>query len=158
MSEITNAEQARASLERAREEYRELVLGLSSEEWDRESNSAGWTNGQICWHIAWGAGAGERFILRLREGKGVASSRLLMAVFDVLQLWMVRIRSRGTTPESVTAYFDRGYVEMFKLAENIGDDEWNNGAVVQGEHMTVGGGFERVQSHIDEHSADVRRD
>ena len=158
MSEITNAEQARASLERAREDYRDLVLGLSSEGWNRQSDSPGWKNKHICWHIAWAAEAGEGFILRLRERKGIPSSQLFMAIFDVLQLWMVRVRARSATPESVLAQFERGYGRMFVLADNVGDDEWDNGAMVQGEYMTVGGGFGRVQTHIDEHAPDVRRD
>ena len=158
MSEITNADEARAALEQAREEFRELVLGLSSEEWNRKSNNAGWTNGQLCWHIAFGAGAGERSIARLRQNKGMDFPAPLMAVFNFMSLWMVRIRSRGATPESVLAFFDEGYGTTLSLVDGIGGDEWDNGGVMFGNETTVGGAFGFLQEHLTEHSAEMQRD
>ena len=87
MSEITNADEARAAMEQARTDYRELVLGISEDEWNRKSNNAGWTNGQLCWHIAFGAGAGERSVARLRQNKGMDPPGPLMVVFNFLSLW-----------------------------------------------------------------------
>ena len=157
MSDITNADEARASLEAAREQYRELVQGLSSDEWDRQSNNAGWTNGQLCWHIAFGAGAGGRTVARLRQNKGMNPPGPLMAVFNLMSLWMVRIRSRNATPESVLAFFDEGYGETLKLIDTVGADEWEHGGLVFGERMTVGGAFAFLGEHAEEHAAEMRR-
>lgn len=158
MSEITNAEEARAALDQTREEFRELVLGLSEEEWSRKSDNGGWTNGQLCWHIAFGAGAGTRTVARLRQNKGMNPPAALMALFNVVSLWMVRIRSRGATPESVLAFFDEGHAVTRGMIDTVGDDEWGNGGVFLGEPMTVGGAFAFMGDHLREHAAEMRRD
>ncbi|MCY3570893.1 MAG: DinB family protein [Chloroflexi bacterium] len=158
MSEITNADEARAALEQARTEYRELVLGLSEDEWSRQSNNAGWNNGQLCWHIAFGVGAGGQSLSRLRKNKGMNPPAPLMAVINFASLWYVRIRSRGATAESVLALFDEGCAKMQHLADGIGDDEWGNGGVVLGQETTVGGVFAFPSEHIGEHGAEMRRD
>ncbi len=158
MSEITNADEARASLEEAREAYRALVMGLSSDEWSRQSDNGGWTNGQLCWHVAFGAGAGGNTIGRLRQNKGMNPPGPLMAMFNFASLWMVRIRSRNATPESVLAFFDEGYRKTMSLVDTVGDDEWGNGGMFLGEPMTVGGAFGYMKEHVIEHSAEMRRD
>ena len=158
MAEITNADEARAALDQARTEFRELVLGLSEAEWSRPSNNAGWNNGQLCWHIAFGAGAGGRTVARLRQNKGVNPPGPLMTAFNLMSLWMVRIRSRGATPESVLAFFDEGHAKTSALVDTVADDEWGNGAMFLGEHMTVGGAFAFLGEHVAEHAAEMRRD
>ena len=158
MAEITNADEARTVMAASREQFSELILGMSSEEWNRTSNNGGWNNGQLCWHIAFGAGAGARTVARLRQNKGLDPPAPLMAIFNLLSLWLVRVRSRGATPESVLAYFDQGHGQTLKLVDGIRDDEWSNGATVLGEHVTVGGAFVSLQEHLDEHAAEMRRD
>ena len=158
MSEITNAEEAHAELEQAREEFRELVLGLSSEEWNRKSNNAGWTNGQLCWHIAFTAGGGKLRVTRLRQNRGMNPPGPLMAVLNVLSLWLVRIRSRGATPDSVLAFFDEGFATTRGMIDTVADDEWDNGGVFLGEPTTVGSAFGFLRDHISEHGAEMRRD
>ncbi len=158
MSEITNADEARAALAQAREEFRELVLGLSGEEWDRKSDNAGWTNGQLCWHIAFTAGGGTLRVSRLRQNKGMNPPGPLMAVLNLMSLWIVRIRSRGATPESVLTFFDEGFAVTQGVIDTVGDDEWGNGGVFLGEPMTVGNAFGFIGEHIAEHSAEMRRD
>ena len=157
MSEITNADEARASLEEARERFREVVLSLSDDEWTAKSNNGGWTNGQLCWHMAFGAGAGSNTISRLRQNKGLNPPAPMMAMFNVFSLWMVRIRSRNATPESVLAFFDKGHAGTVKLVDTVGDDEWGNGGVFLGEHMTVGGAFGFMRDHVEEHTGELRR-
>ena len=158
MAEITNAEEARAALEQAREAFRELVLGLSSEEWNRKSNNAGWTNGQLCWHIAFTAGGGKLRVTRLRQNKGMNPPGPLMGILHVVSLWLVRIRSRGATPDSVLAFFDEGWAVTRGMIDTVADDEWNNGAEFLGQPLTVGGSFGFIDDHITEHSAEMRRD
>ncbi len=157
MAEITNADEARAALGQAREEFHELVRGLSSEDWNRRSNNAGWTNVQLCWHIAFGAGAGGGTIGRLRKNKGMNPPGPLMAVYDLMNMWMVRLRSRNATPESVLAFFDEGYAKSVALVDTIADDEWGNGGVFLGQYMTVGGAFGFMGEHVTEHQAEMRR-
>ena len=158
MTEISNAEEARAALEQAREDFRELVQGLSSEEWNRKSNNAGWTNGQLCWHIAFTAGGGKLRVTRLRQNKGMNPPGPLMAVLNLTSLWIVRIRSRGATPESVLDFFDEGFAVTQGVIDTVGDDEWGNGAVFLGQPMTVGNSFNFLSDHIVDHAAEMRRD
>ena len=157
MAEITSAEEARAVLEQGRADFRELVQGLSSEEWERPSNNAGWTNGQLCWHIAFTAGGGSVRVPRLRQNKGMNPPGPLMAVLNLMSLWIVRIRSRGATPESVLAFFDEGYARTAALADTVADDEWGNGAEFLGEPTTVGSSFGFIGEHVSEHAAEMRR-
>ena len=158
MSEITNADEARAELAQAREDFRELVLGLSGEEWSRRSDNAGWTNGQLCWHIALTAGGGKLRVSRLRQNKGMNPPAPLMAVLNLVSLWLVRIRSRGATPESVLAFFDEGFADTVGVIDTVGDDEWGNGGNFLGEPMTVASSFGFLSGHIAEHAAELRRD
>ncbi len=158
MPDITNAEEARAELEQAREAFRELVLGLSDDEWKRKSNNAGWTNSQLCWHIALTAAGGKIRVSRLRQNKGMNPPAPLMAVLNLISLWLVRIRSRGATPESVLALFDEGYSVTRGLIDTVEADEWNNGGVFLGESMTVGNSFSFLGGHIADHAAEMRRD
>ena len=116
MAEITNAQEAHAELDQAREEFRELVLGLSGEEWNQTSNNLAWTNAQLCWHLAFTASGGTLRVSRLRQSKGMEPPGALMAVLNVFSLWLVRIRSRGATPDSVLAFFDE------RLAATRGGD------------------------------------
>ena len=157
MAEITNADEARSALDQAREEFRELVLGMSSEEWNRKSNNAGWTNGQLCWHLAFTAGGGTLRVSRLRQNKGMKPPGPLMAVLNLMSLWIVRIRSRGATPESVLAFFDERFADTQGAIDTVGDDEWGNGAVFLGEQMTVGSSFGFLRDHVSEHAAEMRR-
>ena len=158
MAEITNAEEAHAELDQAREEFRELVLGLSSEEWNRKSNNAAWTNGQLCWHLAFTASGGTLRVSRLRQNKDMKPPGPLMAVLNVFSLWLVRIRSRGATPESVLALFDERLAATRGMIDTIADDEWGKRGVFLGEPTTVGNSFGFLGGHIAEHSAEMRRD
>jgi hypothetical protein len=158
MSDITKAEEAREALEKAREEFRALVLGLSSEEWQRQSHNAGWTNGQLCWHIALAAGGGNLRVSRLRQNKGMNPPGPLMAVLNFVSLWLVRIRARYATPESVLAFFDERFAATQAVIDTVGDDEWDNGADFLGEPMTVAGSFRFLGDHVAEHAAEMRRD
>ena len=157
MAEIANAEEAHAELDQAREEFRELVQGLSGEEWNRTSHNAGWTNGQLCWHIAFTASGGTVRVPRLRQNKGMNPPGPLMAVLNVLSLWLVRIRSRGATPDSVLAFFEERLAMTRGMIDSIGDDEWGNGGVFLGERMTVGSSFGFLRDHVSDHAAELRR-
>ena len=157
MSEITNADEAHAELDEAREEFRALVLGLAGEEWDRQSLNAGWTNGQLCWHVAFTASGGTLRVARLRQNKGMQPFGPLMAVLNVFSLWLVRIRSRGATPDSVLAFFDERLAMTRGTIDTVADDEWGNGGVFLGEQVTVGNSFGFVRGHINEHAAELRR-
>ena len=157
MAEITNAQEAHAELDQAREEFRELVQGLSGEEWNRTSDNAAWTNAQLCWHLAFTASGGTLRVSRLRQNKGMEPPGALMAVLNVFSLWLVRIRSRGATPDSVLAFFDERLAATRGVIDTIAGDEWGNGAVFLGEPMTVGNSFGFLREHITEHAAEMRR-
>ena len=157
MAEIRNAEEAQAELDQAREEFRELVLGLSGEEWGRQSDNAGWTNGQLCWHIAFTASGGTLRVSRLRQNRGMQPFGPLMAVLNVMSLWLVRIRSRGATPDSVLDFFDERLAMTRGMIETVAEDEWGNGGVFLGEQTTVGNSFGFVREHISEHADEMRR-
>ena len=157
MAEITNAQEAHAELDQAREEFRELVQGLSGEEWNRTSNNAAWTNAQLCWHVAFTASGGTLRVSRLRQNKGMEPPGALMAVLNVFSLWLVRIRSRGATPDSVLSFFDERLSMTRGTIDTIGDDEWGNGAEFLGVPMTVGNSFGFLREHITEHAGEMRR-
>lgn len=158
MDEITNADAARATLAEARDAFRELVLGLSAQEWERKSHNASWTNGQLCWHVAFTARGGTLRVSRLRQNKGMNPPAALMAVGNMVSLWLVRIRSRGATPESVLALFDESLAVTQGVIDTVGDDEWDNGGVFLGEPVTVSSSFGFLAEHVTEHAAEMRRD
>ena len=158
MAEITNADQARAVLDASRDQFRALVQGLSDVEWSRRSDNAGWTNGQLCWHIAYTSGSGDLRVSRLRESKGMNPPAPIMALLHLVSLWIVKTRSRGATPESVLALFEENLAKTASVVDTVGDDEWEKGAEFLGQPMTVGSAFRFIEDHIAEHSAEMRRD
>lgn len=158
MAEITNAAEARAALDASRDQFRELVQGLSENEWNNQSDNSSWTNGQLCWHIAFTSGSGDLRISRLRENKGMNPPAPVMALLHLVSLWMVKIRSRGATPDSVLALFEDNLAKTTSLVDTVADDEWMNGAEFLGQAMTVGSAFGFIEGHIAEHSAEMRRD
>ncbi|MDE2745564.1 MAG: DinB family protein [Chloroflexota bacterium] len=157
MTEITNADEARAAIAQARAEFRELVQGLSDAEWGRKSHNSGWTNGQLCWHIAFTAGGGGMRVSRLRQGKGFDPPGPLMAVLHLLSEWIVRIRSRGATPATVLALFDETCTRTETAIDTVADDEWGNSGVFLGETISVGDAFGFIGGHVAEHAAEMRR-
>lgn len=158
MTKIMNAAEARAELDEAREAFRELVLGLSSEEWVRKSSNAAWTNGQLCWHVAFTASGGTLRVPRLRQQRNMNPPAPLMAILDLLSVWLVRIRSRGATPESVLALFDERLAATRGMIDTVADDEWDHGAMFFGERLTVGASFGLEREHVQMHADEMRRD
>ena len=157
MAEITNAEEAHAELDQAREAFRELVQGLSDAEWSRKSNNAAWTNAQLCWHVAFTASGGTLRVSRLRQNKGMQPPAALMAAANVFSEWLVRIKARGATPDSVLALFDERLAATRGMIDTIADDEWDNGGVFLGEPTTVGSSFRFLREHIADHASEMRR-
>lgn len=147
-----NRDSVRQAMEVARTGFHELLDSLSPEEFKKKSGNASWSNGQLCWHMAWGVGFIPDGVRRSRAGKNLNLPR---GVFNMLNPWITRWGSRGITPESVSKQYDEAHAKAISVLETVQDDEWAKGAKIVGAYETVADHFNIPAEHLAEHKADI---
>ena len=156
-TETTKRSELQALLETTRSDFQELTAGLSDADWRRKPSGQSWSNGQLCYHMALGMSLITQSAGRLRVGKGVNPPGFLMPVMNTAADMFVRYRSRGATQDSVNKLYDEGHQAALALLEQIGDDEWGNGARHLGEQRTVEDSFRYMREHFEEHRETIGR-
>ena len=156
-TETTKRSEIHALLETTRSDYHELIAGMSDADWRRKSRGQSWSNGQLCYHMALGMTLITQSVGRLRQGKGVNPPGFLMPVLDVAAATFIRVRSRGATRDSVRDLYDEGHKAALAMLEQVGDDEWANGARHLGEDRTVEDSFRYMREHFEEHRGTIQR-
>ena len=154
---MSEQEEIRELLERTREDYRELVAGLSAADWRRKAPGQSWTNGQLCFHIAGGVGMISQSANRLRGNKGVNPPAPLMPLLNLASAAVVRLMSRSATPDSVRKTYEDGHQRALAVLEQVQDNEWRNGAMHLGRQTTVEDSFRYIREHFEEHRATIQR-
>ena len=145
----------RAELEATRATFRDLVQPLSSEAWNRRSASSRRTVGQVCMHAI-------SYLDRMLP-VGVANARAHKNFPDMpgfvanpLNLLLSIMISRGSTPQSALASYDRAHAAALVLLEGIKVDEWPLSTRIPGGEFTVEGIFRHHTVHFREHEPEIR--
>jgi hypothetical protein len=147
-----NREAVRAEIEAARTGFHELLASLSPDDFKKKSANSGWSNGQLCWHIAWAIGFLPGGVQRSRTGKNLNLPR---GLYNVINPIYTRWSARGATPEKVARSYDDAHAKLLATLETIRDDEWDKGAKIAGTYETVADQYKIPMSHLEEHRADI---
>jgi hypothetical protein len=148
-------EALRAGLETTRSQYHELLNSLSDEDWNRKSANPSWNVRQLMWHLAWSGGFTVSGVEACRKGKGTNPPNWAA---DIANTWITRIGSRGAKKESVSKKYDEAHVKVIATLDGVQDDEWQKGARVFNQDMTVEKTFrDNIVEHFKEHEADIKK-
>jgi hypothetical protein len=142
----------RAELVATRDAYHELLNSLSDEDWNKRSGNPAWTVGQLMWHIAWGDGFAPRGVAACRRGRGLNPPQFIT---DTLNMLITRWGARRATPQSVAEKYDAAHTAIVAALDEVKEDEWDRGAKVFGESLTVESTLRSPVEHFKEHEADV---
>ena len=147
-------EAIRSELEATRSQYHEFLDSLSDEDWKKKSGNPSWNVRQLMWHTAWANGYTLNGVDSCRKGKG---SNPPNWVSDFANTWITRIGSRGATPQSVGEKFDESNAKVLAALDTVQDDEWQKGARVFNQEMTIESTFRSIPEHFREHEADIKK-
>jgi hypothetical protein len=124
----TRHAELRAELESAREEFHRALTALSRDGWRARSRNAGWTNGELCFHILLG------FILitplywimramhHLPAWCDTGFARLLNAstpLFNRVNALGPRVGARVLSPRGVRRQFDRAVSRILRRLDRL---------------------------------------
>jgi uncharacterized damage-inducible protein DinB len=148
-------EAIRAQLEETRSKYHELLNSLSDEDWNKKSANPSWNVRQLMWHLAWTGGFTVSGVESCRKGKGTNPPNWIA---DIANTWITRIGSRGSNRESVGKKYDEAHAKVIATLEGVQDDEWQKGARVFNQDMTIEKMFrDNIVEHFKEHEADIKK-
>jgi hypothetical protein len=147
-------EAIRAELEATRAQYHQLRDSLSEDDWKKKSGNPAWNVRQLMWHLAWANGFTAQGVESCRKGKGTNPPNWIA---DIGNTWMTRIGSRSATKQSVGEKYDESYAKVLAALEGVQDDEWQKGARVFNQDMTIESTFRSIPEHFEEHEADIKK-
>lgn len=126
----------RKEYETTRSEFRATLDSLSDEDLRRKSLNAGWTNGEILFHITFGFVILSslvplvRFLGRLPPGWSRALAGVLNAFtgfFNWINALGARVGGRAFRGRNVGSKYDRTYAALMKKLDAVRPDEWHRG-------------------------------
>ena len=144
----------RTELESTRSQYHDLQNSLSEEDWNKKSGNPSWNVRQLMWHLAWANAYTMQGVESCRKGKGTNPPNWIA---DFGNTWITRIGSRGATPESVGEKYDESHAKMLAALEGVSEDEWQKGARVFNQDVTIEKIFRDIPEHFKEHEADIKK-
>ena len=147
-------EAIRAELEATRAQYRELLNSLSDEDWKQKSGNPSWNVRQLMWHMAWANGYTLNGVESCRKGKGTNPPNWIS---DFANTWITRIGARGATKQSVAEKYEGSHAKALAALETVQDDEWQKGARVFNQDITVESTFRSIPEHFKEHESDIKK-
>jgi len=147
-------EAIRAELEATRAQYRELLNSLSHEDWKQKSGNPSWNVRQLMWHMAWANGYTLNGVESCRKGKGTNPPNWIS---DFANTWITRVGSRGATPQSVGEKYDESHAKVSAALEGVQEDEWQKGARIFNQDITVESTFRSIPEHFKEHESDIKK-
>ena len=146
----------RSELESTHAAYRELIGQISLEKWTAQSANAGWTCGQLAWHLA----SSPKFIAGIvenaRKGKGTNPPGFLVPLAFKANEFLVRRNSRKATRESVLADYDAAQARLLGLLDSFEDREFALSATNFGQTKTISQMLQGSAEHFAEHDPEIR--
>jgi hypothetical protein len=146
----------RAAWETMRRDFHALVDSLTDHQWNQQSISTRWSNGELLTHFVVSLGLFPKELACARQGKSFVN--LPGTIMNPLNYLLVRTAAlrfkRQALKERFESYYARGLHEI----DNIRDDEWRKGAHFFGE------GYRDIEAlcylhphHFEEHGRQVRQ-
>jgi DinB superfamily len=147
--------QIAAELEQWQAEFSRLVDRIEPQAWEASSGNAGWNVRQVVGHLAAQPDAGIRLVGVARSG-GTMLKGVPHRLLDLISLWLVRLTSRGLTPDGARARYDAGHDRLSALLAAVGEGEFSRAGTAFGQTMTVAQAFRELGHQVDAHSAEVQ--
>ncbi|TMF09899.1 MAG: DinB family protein [Chloroflexi bacterium] len=147
-------ESIRAELEATKTQYHALRNSLSEEDWKQKSGNPSWNVRQLMWHMSWANGYTMQGVESCRKGKGTNPPNWIA---DFGNTWITRIGSRGATRESVGEKYDESHAKVLAALEGVQEDEWQKGARVFNQDLTIEKIFRSIREHFKEHERDIKK-
>ncbi len=148
----TDRNALRTDIETVRSEYIALLDSLSANDWKKKTANPAWTVGNLMWHLGFGAEFFGQAVGYCRKGKAPNPPQFLVNPLNSL---LTRFRSRGATPESVRAQYDKATDTLLAMLDGVKDDEWQKAATIYGTDYTIEKACRGPRAHWDEHKADI---
>jgi hypothetical protein len=126
----------RSELAEARREFHAALASLSEAGWRRQSKNAGWTNGEICFHmfLAFQLIPVLAPLVRLggklpkQYSKRYASLlNGLTGPFNRVNAFGARAGARLFTRQRIWRQYDRSYRAIVRMVESVPENEWQAG-------------------------------
>ena len=146
----------RNELEATHAEYRELVGQITDGAWNAKSGNAGWTCGQLAWHLAEGVKFSSGLVMKTREGKQTNPPSFLLPLAFKANEFIVRRKSRNATRESVLEDYRTSLDELLRLLDDVREEEFSRSATNYGITRTIEEMFRNTIEHFAEHGPEIR--
>jgi hypothetical protein len=137
-----------------RSEFHALVDRIGPDEWEGRSGNAGWNVRQVVGHLAAQPDASVRLVGLTRNGRGLLN-RAPVRLLDGVNLWAVRITTRGVTPAVARERFDAGHRRLAMLLGEVRDEEFAMTSVCFRQRMTVADAFRELGHQLADHGPQV---
>ncbi|MEO8469832.1 MAG: maleylpyruvate isomerase N-terminal domain-containing protein [Chloroflexota bacterium] len=144
----------RQRLSEWRTEFHALVDRISPDEWEGKSGNAAWSVRQVVGHLAAQPDACVRLVDLTRRGQGMLN-RPPARVLDLVNLWMVRLTTRGETPVKARDHFDAGHRLLVARLEDIRVDEFSIASRSFRQPISVADCFRGLGSQLADHGPQV---
>jgi len=142
----------RASLERTRTAFHDLLSSLPEDAWTERSANPDLTVKQVVWHMAWSVGWLAAFVDAIKDGK---RSRLPGFLVEPARLFAMRWLARGATRERAAKRYDEGHAALLAQLDRIAHTDWQRSTTRFGNTRTVEWCFRQPVLHFEEHARDV---
>ena len=149
--------EARAALDASREEYRELIGGMSEADLARRPPGSEWDNRQIAWHLAFLSNRIARTAPRIRSGRGMDPPKLVWKAMGVGFDLYAALSGRRAKRERLLAWYEEGHEAGTALLADAAEEEWERSAPWLGGRASLADQFAFLRGHFEEHAADLRR-
>ena len=165
-------ERLRVELEQTRAVFLELVAAFSQQGWDAPSQTPGWTNGQLLFHIAFAFMLVPPLcrLMRLFGRLPRSWSKRFAAILDASTPVFHRINALGPRlaahhyrGQALGRKYERVYRAIRRQLDVIGDDEWTRGMHYPtrwdprfSEYVTCADLFRYPIAHFEHHRGQLR--
>ncbi len=151
-------------LETTRIAFHALLDEIPDEAWEQPSRNPAWNIREMTYHIAIAVNMLPNDIRLLRRGGLlVRLTRIPPSFFNWLNERLTRRAARQQTKQSIAQRYDEAHVNVLRLLDTIGEDEWQLSAeypalneYMPGGQHTIAMMFDYLNLHFQEHAADIR--
>jgi hypothetical protein len=157
VNETPNKEALRADLERARDEFHQLLAQLDQRDWFyRDLTVSDFSIGELMAHMRRSLTLVPNEVAVARSGRSLR--HLPRWLYNPLRLLGARYFAWRSSPQAIAAEYDEAHEAALAALAAVDDDEWERiGRFYDLGARTIADIFRHQPRHVAEHAATVRR-
>jgi hypothetical protein len=157
VKELPDKATIRTNLERARDEFHQLLAQLDQRDWFyRDLTVSDFSIGELMAHMRRGLTLVPNEVAVARSGRSLR--RLPRWLYNPLRLLGARYFAWRSSPQAIAAEYDAAYEAALAALATVDDDEWERtGHFYDVGARTIADIFRHQPQHVAEHAATVRR-